>query len=62
MGDLSQYTLPSTEEVFSDLVVYPAFDKDTKQPNPPPPSRGDSSQSGQSAQSGGSDDEPGEDQ
>ena len=59
MGDLSQYTLPSTEEVFSGLVVYPAFDKDTKQPNPPPPSRGDS---GQSDQSGGSSDEQGEDQ
>ena len=59
MGDLSQYTLPSTEEVFSDLVVYPAFDKDTKQPNPPPPSRGDSGQSDQSDESG---DEPGEDQ
>ena len=65
MGDLGQYTLPSTEEVFSDLVVYPAFDKDTKQPNPPPPSRGVSGQSGQSgqpAQSGGSGDESGEDQ
>ena len=62
MGDLSQYTLPSTEEVFSGLVVYPAFDKDTKQPNPPPPARGDSGQSGQSAQSGGSGDESGEDQ
>ena len=59
MGDLSQYTLPSTEEVFSDLVVYPAFDKDTKQPNPPPPARGDSGQSDQSDESG---DEPGEDQ
>ncbi|EJF45885.1 hypothetical protein HMPREF1317_2003 [Schaalia georgiae F0490] len=62
MGDLSQYTLPSTEEVFSDLVVYPAFDKDTKQPNLPPPPRDASGQSGQSAQSGGSGDEPGEDQ
>ena len=65
MGDLNEYVLPSTEEVFSDLVVYPAFDEDTGDPNPPPPSRGDSSQSGQSgqsAQSGGSDDEPGEDQ
>ena len=56
MGDLSQYTLPTTEEVFSDLVVYPAFDKDTKQPNPPPPSRGDS------GQSGGSGDESGDEQ
>ena len=62
MGDLSQYTLPSTEEVFSGLVVYPAFDEDTKQPNPPPPARGDSGQSGQSAQSGGSGDESGGDQ
>ena len=62
MGDLSQYTLPSTEEVFPDLVVYPAFDEDSGAPNPPPPSRGDSGQSGQSAQSDGSDDEPGEDQ
>ena len=61
MGDMGEYVLPSTEEVFSDLVVYPAFDKDTKQPNPPPPARGDSSQSGQSAQSGGSGDESGED-
>ena len=62
MGDLNEYVLPSTEEVFPDLVVYPAFDEDTKQPNPPPPARGDSGQSGQSAQSGGSGDEPGEDQ
>ena len=59
MGDLSQYTLPSTEEVFSDLVVYPAFDEDTKQPNPPPPPRGDS---GQSDQSGGSGDGSEDDQ
>ena len=59
MGDLSQYTLPSTEEVFSGLVVYPAFDKDTKQPNPPPPPRGDS---GQSDQSGGSGDGSEDDQ
>ena len=59
MGDLNEYVLPSTEEVFPDLVVYPAFDKDTKQPNPPPPARGDSSQSDQS---GGSGDESGEDQ
>ena len=60
MGDLNEYVLPSTEEVFSDLVVYPAFDKDTKQPNPPPST--DTGQSGQSAQSGGSGDESGEDQ
>ena len=59
MGDLNEYVLPSTEEVFPDLVVYPAFDKDTKQPNPPPPARGDSSQSDQS---GGSGEESGEDQ
>jgi len=57
MGDLNEYVLPSTEEVFSDLVVYPAFDKDTKQPNPPP-----STDTGQSGQSGGSGDEAGEDQ
>ena len=65
MGDLNEYVLPSTEEVFPDLVVYPAFDKDTKKPNPPPPARGDSGQSGQSgqpAQSSGSGDESGEDQ
>ena len=62
MGDLNEYVLPSTEEVFPDLVVYPAFDKDTKKPNPPPPARGVSGQSGQSAQSGGSGDESGEDQ
>ena len=55
MGDLNEYVLPSTEEVFPDLVVYPAFDKDTKQPNPPP-----STNTGQSAQSGGSGDESGE--
>ena len=60
MGDLNEYVLPSTEEVFPDLVVYPAFDKDTKQPNPPPST--DTGQSSQSDQSGGSGDEPGEDQ
>ena len=59
MGDMGEYVLPSTEEVFSDLVVYPAFDEDTKQPNPPPPPPG---ASGQSDQSGGSGDESGEDQ
>ena len=62
MGDLSQYTLPSTEEVFPDLVVYPAFDEDSGAPNPPPPPPGASGQSDQSAQSGGSGDEQGEDQ
>ena len=65
MGDLNEYVLPSTEEVFPDLVVYPAFDEDTGDPNPPPPSRGVSGQSGQSGQpvqSGGSGDEQGEDQ
>ena len=56
MGDMGKYVLPSTEEVFPDLVVYPAFDKDTKQPNTPPPSRGDS------GQSGGSGDESGDEQ
>lgn len=60
MGDLSQYTLPSTEEVFSGLVVYPAFDEDTGDPNPPPST--DTGQPGQSDQSGGSGDESGEDQ
>ena len=55
MGDMGEYVLPSTEEVFPDLVVYPAFDKDTKQPNPPPST--DTGQSGQSDQSGGSGDE-----
>ena len=65
MRDLNEYVLPSTEEVFLDLVVYPAFDEDTGDPNPPPPSRGVSGQSGQSgqpAQSSGSGDESGEDQ
>ena len=57
MGDLNEYVLPSTEEVFSDLVVYPAFDEDSGAPNPPP-----STDSGQSAQSDGSGDESGEDQ
>ena len=55
MGDMGEYVLPSTEEVFSDLVVYPAFDEDTGDPNPPP-----STDTGQSAQSGGSGDESGE--
>ncbi len=65
MGDMGEYVLPSTEEVFPDLVVYPAFDEDTGDPNPPPPFRGVSGQSGQSgqpAQSSGSGDESGEDQ
>ena len=65
MGDITQYVLPSTEEVFSDLVVYPAFDEDTKKPNSPPPPRsapGQSGQSGQPVQSGGSGDGSGEDQ
>ena len=65
MGDLNEYVLPSTEEVFSDLVVYPAFDKDTKKPNTPPPPRttpGQSDQSGQPAQSGGSGDGSGDGQ
>ena len=65
MGDLNEYVLPPTEEVFSDLVVYPAFDKDTKKPNTPPPPRnasGQSGQSGQPAQSGGSGDGSGDGQ
>ena len=57
MGDMGKYVLPSTEEVFPDLVVYPAFDEDTGAPNPPP-----STDTGQSGQSGGSGDEAGEDQ
>ena len=59
MGDLNEYVLPSTEEVFPGLVVYPAFDEDSGAPNPPPPPPG---ASGQSDQSGGSGDESGEDQ
>ncbi|EJF47925.1 hypothetical protein HMPREF1317_1973 [Schaalia georgiae F0490] len=57
--------LPTVEEAFPDLVVYPAFDEDSGTPNPPPPHRGGSGQSGQSgqpAQSGGSGDGSGEDQ
>ena len=60
MGDMGEYVLPSTEEVFPDLVVYPAFDEDTGDPNPPPST--DTGQSGQSDQSGESGDEQGEDQ
>ena len=60
MGDLNEYVLPSTEEVFPGLVVYPAFDEDTGDPNPPPST--DTGQPGQSDQSGGSGDESGEDQ
>ena len=60
MGDMGEYVLPSTEEVFSDWVVYPAFDEDTGDPNPPPST--DTGQFTQSDQSGGSGDEPGEDQ
>ena len=59
MGDMGEYVLPSTEEVFPDLVVYPAFDEDSGAPNPPPPPPG---ASGQSDHSGGPGDEPGEDQ
>ena len=62
MGDLNEYAPLTVEEAFPDMVVYPAFDKDTKQPNTPPPARGASSQSGQPAQSGGSGDGSGEDQ
>ena len=65
MGDLNEYVLPTVEEAFPDMVVYPAFDKDTKKPNTPPPPRnasGQSGQSGQPVQSGGSGGEQGEDQ
>ena len=62
MGDLNEYVPPTVEDAFPDMVVYPAFDKDTKKPNTPPPARGASSQSGQPAQSGGSGDGSGEDQ
>ena len=62
MGDLNEYVPPTVEEAFPDMVVYPAFDEDTKKPNTPPPARGASGQSGQPAQSGGSDDGSGEDQ
>ena len=65
MGDLNEYVLPTVEEAFPDMVVYPAFDKDTKKSNTPPPPRnapGQSDQSGQSAQSGGSGNGSGEDQ
>ena len=65
MGDLNEYVPPTVEEVLPDMVVYPAFDKDTKKPNTPPPPRsapGQSGQSGQPAQSGGSGDGSGDDQ
>ena len=65
MGDLNEYVPPTVEDAFPDLVVYPAFDEDTKKPNMPPPPRnalGQSGQSGQPAQSGGSDDGSGDDQ
>ena len=62
MGDLNEYVPPTVEDAFPDMVVYPAFDEDTKKPNTPPPARGASGQSGQPAQSGGSDDGSGEDQ
>ena len=62
MGDLNEYVLSSVEEAFPDLVVYPAYDEDTKQPNTPPPPRGGSGQSGQSGQPAQSGDESGEDQ
>ena len=65
MGDLNEYVPPTVEEAFPDMVVYPAFDEDSGDPNPPPPPRsapGQSGQSGQPAQSGGSDDGSGEDQ
>ena len=62
MGDLNEYVLPTVEEAFPDMVVYPAFDEDSGAPNTPPPPRGASDQSGQPAQSGGSGDGSGEDQ
>ena len=62
MGDLNEYVPPTVEDAFPDMVVYPAFDEDTKKPNTPPPARGASSQSGQPAQSGGSGNGSGEDQ
>ena len=65
MGDLNEYAPLTVEEAFPDMVVYPAFDEDTKKPNTPPPPRnasGQSGQSGQPVQSGGSGDEQGEDQ
>ena len=62
MGDLNEYVLPTVEEAFPDLVVYPAFDEDTKQPNTPPPPRGGSGQSGQSGQPAQSGDGSGDDQ
>ena len=65
MGDLNEYVLPTVEEAFPDMVVYPAFDEDSGAPNPPPPPRsapGQSGQSGQPVQSGGSGDGSGDDQ
>ena len=62
MGDLNEYVLSSVEEAFPDLVVYPAYDEDTKQPNTPPPPRNASGQSGQSGQPAQSGDESGKDQ
>mgnify|MGYP001676331582 CR=1 FL=1 len=62
MGDLNEYVLPTVEEAFPDMVVYPAFDEDSGAPNTLPPPRGASGQSGQPAQSGGSGDGSGEDQ
>ena len=65
MGNLNEYVLPTVEEAFPDMVVYPAFDEDSGDPNTPPPPRDDSGQSGQSggpAQLGGTGDESGEEQ
>ena len=62
MGDLNEYVLPTVEEAFPDMVVYPAFDEDTKKPNTPPPPRNASGQSGQSGQPSQSGDGSGEDQ
>ena len=62
MGDLNEYAPLTVEEAFPDMVVYPAFDEDTKKPNTPPPPRNASGQSGQSGQPSQSGDGSGEDQ
>ena len=62
MGDLNEYVLPTVEEAFPDMVVYPAFDEDSGAPNPPPPPRNASGQSGQSGQPSQSGNGSGEDQ
>ena len=62
MGDLNEYVLPSAEEAFPDMVVYPAFDEDSGAPNTPPPPRNAPGQSGQSGQPVQSGDGSGDDQ